>query len=44
MSDPGGNCVFAILKILSYVSLASMGAAIVYAAAIAVRYWPDIRV
>jgi hypothetical protein len=44
MSDPAGNRVFAILKVLSYVSLAAMGAATVYAAAMAVRYWPGITV
>jgi hypothetical protein len=44
MRDPAGNRVFGILKVLSYVSLASMGAAILYAAAMALRYWPGISV
>lgn len=44
MNDPAGSRVFSILKVLSYISLGSMGAAIVYAAAMAVRYWPGISV
>jgi hypothetical protein len=41
MSDPAGGRVFTILKVLNCLSLASMGAAIVYAAMLAVQYWPD---
>jgi hypothetical protein len=35
---------FAVLKILSYVALAAMAAAILYAGAMALRYWPGISV
>jgi hypothetical protein len=44
MVDPAASRVFALLKGLSYVALASMGAAILYAAAMALRYWPGISV
>jgi hypothetical protein len=44
MMDPAGTPVFTILKVLSYVSLAAMVGAIVYAAAMALRYWPGISV
>jgi hypothetical protein len=36
--------VFAVLKILSYVALGAMAASILYAAAMALRYWPGIGV
>jgi hypothetical protein len=35
---------FTILKVLSYVALAAMAGAILYAAAMALRYWPGIAV
>lgn len=35
---------FVLLKTLSYVSLAAMAAAILYAVVTAVRYWPVINV
>jgi hypothetical protein len=35
---------FTVLKVLSYVSLAAMAGAILYAAAMALRYWPGISV
>jgi hypothetical protein len=35
---------FGILKALSYVALAAMAGAILYAAAMALRYWPGIAV
>jgi hypothetical protein len=35
---------FTVLKILSYVALAAMAGAIVYGAAMALRYWPGIAV
>jgi hypothetical protein len=35
---------FTILKVLSYVALAAMTGAILYAAAMALRYWPGIAV
>jgi hypothetical protein len=44
MTDGAGGPVFPILKALSYVALAAMAAAIVYAAAMALRYWPGISV
>ena len=44
MNDPAAGPVFAILKGLGYVALAAMGASIVYAAAMALRYWPGISV
>jgi hypothetical protein len=44
MTDPAIGPVFPILKVLSYVALAAMAAAIVYAAAMALRYWPGISV
>ena len=44
MVDPTASRAFALLKGLSYVVLASMGAAILYAAAMALRYWPGISV
>ena len=40
---PGGP-VFTILKALSYVALAAMAGAILYGAAMALRYWPGISV
>jgi hypothetical protein len=36
--------VFGNLKALSYVAVAAMLASIVYAAAMALRYWPGIAV
>ena len=44
MTHPAGTPVFTILKVLSYVALAAMLAAILYAAAMALRYWPGIAV
>jgi hypothetical protein len=35
---------FTVLKVLSYVALAAMAGAIVYGAAMALRYWPGISV
>jgi hypothetical protein len=35
---------FGILKALSYVALAAMTGAILYASAMALRYWPGISV
>jgi hypothetical protein len=35
---------FSALKVLSYVAVAAMLASIVYAAAMALRYWPGIAV
>jgi hypothetical protein len=44
VTDPAAGPAFAILKILSYVALAAMAGAILYAAVMAVRYWPGIAV
>jgi hypothetical protein len=44
MADPAASPVFALLKVLSYVALAAMLAAMVYAAVMALRYWPGIAV
>lgn len=44
MTDPAGSPAFTVLKALSYVTLAAMAAAVVYAAVMAVRYWPGIAV
>jgi hypothetical protein len=44
MADPATSPAFAVLKILSYVALAAMLAAILYASVMAVRYWPGIAV
>jgi hypothetical protein len=44
MTDPAASPAFAVLKILSYVALAAMAGAILYAAVMAVRYWPGIAV
>jgi hypothetical protein len=44
MIDPAASPAFALLKILSYVALAAMAAAIVYATVMALRYWPGIGV
>ena len=44
MTDPAASPFFSLLKILSYVALAAMLVAIVYAATMAVRYWPGIGV
>jgi hypothetical protein len=44
MTDPAASPIFTVLKILGYVSLASMGAAMIYAAVMALRYWPGIAV
>jgi hypothetical protein len=41
--DPAGP-VFVILKVLSYVAEAAIIAAVVYAATMAIRYWPGIAV
>jgi hypothetical protein len=39
-----GRAVFQVLKILGYVAEAGMAAALIYAAVMAIRYWPGIRV
>ena len=44
MNDPAAGLVFAILKVLGCVALAAMAASIVYAAGMALRYWPGISV
>ncbi|HZN24440.1 MAG TPA: hypothetical protein VFB75_09430 [Burkholderiales bacterium] len=44
MNDPAARSVFAILKLLSHISLAAMLGAVLYAAAMALRYWPGITV
>ena len=44
MTDPAASPAFAILKTLGYVSLAAMAAAMIYAAVMALRYWPGIAV
>ena len=44
MHGSGVGPVFAVLKILSYVALAAMTGAIVYACVMALRYWPGISV
>lgn len=44
MTDPAASPFFSLLKILSYVALAAMLAAMVYAAVMALRYWPGIGV
>lgn len=44
MNGGSDELVFTILKVLSYVALAAMGGAIVYATAMALRYWPGISV
>jgi hypothetical protein len=44
MIDHASSPFFALLKSLGYVALAAMGAAVVYAATMAVRYWPGISV
>ena len=44
MSDSTGGPFFAILKTLGYVALAAMAASIVYAATMAIHYWPGITV
>jgi len=44
MTDPAAGPAFLVLKILSYVTLAAMAGAIVYAATMALRYWPGIGV
>jgi hypothetical protein len=43
MTEPA-SAVFGVLRILGFVSLAAMAAAIVYAAVMALRYWPGIAV
>jgi hypothetical protein len=42
--DPAASPYFKTLKLLSYVALAAMAAAMVYAAVMALRYWPGIAV
>lgn len=44
MNDNLVSPFFSVLKILSYVALAAMAGAILYAATMAVRYWPGIAV
>jgi len=44
MNDGSVRTFFAVLKVLSYVALAAMAGAILYAATMAVRYWPGITV
>ena len=44
MADPATSPAFTVLKILSYVALAAVLAALVYAAVMALRYWPGIAV
>jgi hypothetical protein len=44
MHDSSVNTFFTVLKALSYVALAAMAGAIVYAAVMALRYWPGIAV
>lgn len=44
MTDPAASPFFSLLKALSYVALAAMLAAILYAAVMALRYWPGINV
>ena len=44
MQNDSGGAVFVALKVLSYVAHAAMAGAIVYAAVMAVRYWPGIAV
>ena len=44
MNGAADGFVFTILKVLSYVALAAMAGAIVYATAMALRYWPGISV
>ena len=44
MNGAPGEPFFTILKALSYVALAAMAGAILYAAAMALRYWPGISV
>lgn len=44
MGDAPGGPFFSLLKLLSYVAVIAMLGAIVYAAAMAVRYWPGISV
>ena len=43
MHDPQ-RAAFSALKLLSYVAVAAMLASLVYAAAMALRYWPGIAV
>ena len=44
MNDNPVSPFFPVLKTLSYVALAAMAGAIVYAVIMAVRYWPGIAV
>jgi hypothetical protein len=44
MTEPADNAAFTVLKLLGYVALAAIAAAIVYAAVMALRYWPGIAV
>ena len=44
MHETPAGSVFAVLKTLGYVALAAMAAAILYAGAMALRYWPGIAV
>ena len=44
MNDSSVSTFFTVLKALSYVALAAMAGAIVYAAVMALRYWPGIAV
>jgi hypothetical protein len=44
MTEPADNAAFTVLKLLGYVALAAIAASIVYAAIMALRYWPGIAV
>ena len=44
MTDPAASPAFTVLRLLGYVALTAMGAAILYAAVMAIRYWPGIAV
>ena len=44
MTEPADHSAFTVFKILGYVALAAMAASIIYAAVMALRYWPGIAV
>jgi hypothetical protein len=44
MQNNTADPVFIVLRVLSYVAQAAMAGAIVYAATMAIRYWPGIAV
>ncbi|MGZ8154476.1 MAG: hypothetical protein ACXWUH_12975 [Burkholderiales bacterium] len=44
MSNGPGGPFFSLLKLLSHVAVVAMLGAIVYAGAMALRYWPGISV